>query len=52
MDTIECIKKEYKTWSMSELEDFMICRIKRDLTKITLKISQPDIINKMTQGFK
>ena len=36
---------------MGELEDFVGCTIKRDLTKITLNISHPDLINKMTQGF-
>ena len=36
---------------MGELEDFLVCMIKRDLTKTTLKISQPDLITKMTQGF-
>ena len=36
---------------MGELEDFIGCSIKRDLTKMTLKISKPDIINKMAQGF-
>ena len=36
---------------MSELEDFVGCAIKRDLTNMTLNISQPDIINKMNQGF-
>ena len=34
---------------MGELEDFAIFTIKRDLTNMTLNISQPDIINKMTQ---
>ena len=36
---------------MGELEDFIGCMIKRDLTKMTLNISQPDPINKMIQGF-
>ena len=36
---------------MSELEDFVGCMIKRDLTKTTINISQPDLITKMTQGF-
>ena len=36
---------------MGELEEFIGCTIKRDLTKMTLKISQTDLINKMTQGF-
>ena len=36
---------------MGELEDFIGCTIKRDLAKMTLKISQPDLINKMTPGF-
>ena len=36
---------------MGELEDYKKCVIKRDLTKITLNIFQPDIINNMTQGF-
>ena len=36
---------------MSELEDFVGCMIKRDLTKTTINISQPDLITNMTQGF-
>ena len=36
---------------MGELEDFVGCAIKRDLTNMTLNIYQPDIINKMNQGF-
>ena len=36
---------------MGELKDFAKFTIKRDLTKMTLNISQPDLINKMTQGF-
>ena len=36
---------------MSELEDIIGCKIKRDLANMTLKISQTDLINKMTQGF-
>ena len=36
---------------MGELEDFVECAIKRDLTKVTLKVSQPDLVNKMNQGF-
>ena len=36
---------------MGELEDFVECTIKSDLTKTTLKISQPHLINKITQGF-
>ena len=36
---------------MGEIEDFVGCRIKHDLTKTTLKISQPHIFKKMTQGF-
>ena len=36
---------------MGELEEFIRFTIKRDLTKMTLKISQTDLINKMTQGF-
>ena len=51
MDTIEFIKKEYKSQSMVELEDFIGCTIKRDITKMTLKIYQLDLINNMTQGF-
>ena len=39
------------TWSTSELEDLVGCTIKRDLTKMTLKIYQPHLITKMTQGF-
>ena len=47
MDKIECIKKEYKNKPMGELEDFIVCTIKHDLIKMTLNISQPDIINTM-----
>ena len=47
MNTIECIKKEY-----ANHECFIGCMIKSDLTKMTLNISQPDIITNMTQGFK
>ena len=36
---------------MGELEDFVGCTIKHDLTKMTLNISQPDIINKMNRGY-
>ena len=36
---------------MGELEDFVGCLIKGDLTNITLNISQPDIINNMNHGF-
>ena len=50
MDTIECINKQYSTQSMGEIEDFLGCMYKHDLTKITLKIYKPGIINKMTQG--
>ena len=51
MDTIECIKKEYVTRSMGEIEDFVGCTIKCGLTKTTLTIYQPDLLTKMTQGF-
>ena len=36
---------------MGELEDFIGYTVMRDLTKMTLKFSQPGLINKMTQGF-
>ena len=36
---------------MGELEDFLGCTIWRDLTKTTLNIYQPGMINKMTQVF-
>ena len=36
---------------MGEIEDFIVYTVKCDLTKMTLKISQPDLINKMTQVF-
>ena len=36
---------------MGPLEDFSGCTLKRDLTKMTLKISQPHIITKTTKGF-
>ena len=51
MNPFESIKKEYATLSMGELEYFVGCMIKHDLTKMTLNISQPDIINKMIQLF-
>ena len=50
-NTIERTKKEYATQSMGELEDFVGCMIKRELTKTTLNISQPYLITNMTQGF-
>ena len=37
---------------MGEVDDFVGCKIKRDLTNITLKIYQPHIINNMIQWFK
>ena len=36
---------------MVELEEFIGCTIKCDITKMTLNISQPDISKKTTQGF-
>ena len=36
---------------MGGIEDFLVCKIKRNLTKINLNIYQPYIITKMTQGF-
>ena len=51
MNNIECIKKEYLTWSIGELESLVGCAIKRDLTNMTLNLSQPDLITKMTQRF-
>ena len=36
---------------MGELEEFLGCTIKRDLTKMPLNISITDLITKMTQGF-
>ena len=36
---------------MSELEDIIGCKIKRDLANMTLKISQTHLITQMTQGF-
>ena len=37
---------------MGELDDLIVCKIQRDLTKMTLNISQLHIITKMTQIFK
>ena len=37
---------------MDELEDFVGCKIKCDLSKMAFNISQIYIINKMTQLFK
>ena len=36
---------------MGESEDFVKFTIKRDLTKVTLNISQLHLINKKIQGF-
>ena len=36
---------------MGELEDFIGCRIKRELNKMTLNIYQPDLTYNMTQRF-
>ena len=36
---------------MGELEDFVGCMIKRDLTNMTLNISQPDLIHNINQVF-
>ena len=51
MNTIEYTKKEYATWLMGKIEYFVGCTIKCDLTTMILNISQPDLINKITQGF-
>ena len=36
---------------MGDIEEFIRCTINRDLNMITLNISQPYLINKMTQVF-
>ena len=36
---------------MGELEEFLECTIKCDLTKMTINISQHHLINKITQEF-
>ena len=36
---------------MGELEEFLGCAVKRDLTKTILNISQLNPIAKITQGF-
>ena len=36
---------------MGDQEDFIGCTIKREITKMKLKISQPDLINKTTKVF-
>ena len=36
---------------MGELEYFVVCTIKRDLTKMTLNIYQTDLITNLTQIF-
>ena len=51
MDTIECINIKFLTQSMVKLEDFVEFTVRRDLTKMTLKIYQPHLITKMTQLF-
>ena len=50
MNKIGCIKKENATQSTGLVEEFIVCTIKCDLIKINLKIYQPRIITKMTQG--
>ena len=37
---------------MGDLEDFIGCTFKRDLTNMTLKIYQTNKVNKMNRGFK
>ena len=49
MNTIKWIKKEYATQSMDEIETFVGCIIKRELTNMNLNIYQPYLINKMNQ---
>ena len=39
------------TQSTGELEDFLGCIIKRELTKMILKISHLNLISNMNQGF-
>ena len=51
MDTIEYTKKEYVTQSTGKLEDFIGFKIKRDVTKTTLNISQLHLITKKNQRF-
>ena len=51
MNMIEHTKKYYITRLLGELENFLVCTINRDLTKMTLTIYQPDLITNMNQGF-
>ena len=50
MDTIEFNKRYYVIQSMGEPEEFIRFTIKRDLTKMTLKFFQPNLMTKMTLG--
>ena len=50
IDNIEFINKEYGTESTGPPENFVGYTIKHELTKTNLKISQPHLISKMTQG--
>ena len=47
VNMVEYINKYDASISMGELEEFVGCVIKRDLTNMTLNVSQPDIINKI-----
>ena len=40
-----------QVYQIGELEEILECVIKRDLTNMNLNKSQPDMINKMNQGF-
>ena len=51
MNKIECINKGYVNQPIGELEEFVGFLIKCDLANMTLRISKPDIITKMTQVF-
>ena len=51
VNKIEFFKREYAARSFGELKDFVKCTIKSAITKMTLNISQTDLITKMTQGF-
>ena len=47
---LEYTKKQYKISSMFRLEEFLVCTIKYELTKMTIDISQPYLIKKWLKG--
>ena len=50
LDRLEYTKKQYKISSMVRLDEFLVCTIKCDLTKMNFNISQPYLIKKWLKG--